>query len=229
MHRSGRSVNKPKLTCRWYVAKANCMVQCIPSRPRRKGNSSSGFTWTMSFPENSRRPFPASPLAPGMGKANAGKVVSVHYWPQEKPGYPWTPAQINVTSMLQTGGVTAWTGLLVRGEYSWRCATRLKSMFLQSQGSDWTKLNVLLLHPMHRMSTKFSMLTESMIKGQRATVQGQVRGEPLTAARYSIWKSPLSVLGIKYILWDMAVTLFVSMHLTTGDANTNECASEIFP
>lgn len=77
------------------------MVRCIPSRPRRKGNSFSEFMWTMSFPENSRRPFPASPLAPLLGKANAGKVVSVHYWPQLKSEDQWTPVWINVTSCFR--------------------------------------------------------------------------------------------------------------------------------
>lgn len=77
------------------------MVHCIPSRPRRKGNSFSGFMWTMSFPENSRRPFPAPPLAPLLGKTNAGKVVSVHYWPQLKSEDQWTSVWINVTSCFR--------------------------------------------------------------------------------------------------------------------------------
>lgn len=96
-----KSVNKIKIKCRWYVAKANCMVHCIPSRPRRKRNFFSWFMWTMSFPENSRRSFLAPPLAPLLGKANAGKVVSVHYWPQLKFEDQWTPVWINVTSCFR--------------------------------------------------------------------------------------------------------------------------------
>lgn len=86
-----------------------------------------------------------------------------------------------MASLLQTGGVTARSGMLFK-EYNYRYTTRLKSMFQQSHGSDQTEFDVLLLHPMCRMSAKFSsILIESMIKGQCVTVQLQVRGESVTA------------------------------------------------
>lgn len=140
------------------------MVHCMASRPRRKGNSFSGFTWTMSFPENSRRPFPAPQLAPLIGKANAGKVVSVHYWPQEtkKSQYRWTPID-QCDLLLQRGivGHAQHAVLLFKRKYSapidvpavtWVWSTRVQRVAPQSHAWDTpAKLSSILIQRMKKM------------------------------------------------------------------------------
>lgn len=143
----GKSVNKTKITCRWYAAKANCMVRCIPSRPRRKGNSFSEFMWTMSFPENSRRPFPASPLAPLLGKSKCWEgcfsslLTSAEVWGPVNSSVD--QCDLLLQSVIVTTACTAHSAAFER-KYSCGCATTLKSTFQQSHRSDQTLFHVLL-------------------------------------------------------------------------------------
>lgn len=182
----------------------------------------------MSFPENSRRLFPAPPLAPLLGKANAGKVVSVHYWPQLKSEDQWTPVWINVTSCFRV----LW--LLQRVQHRVLLLEENTAVAVPPRSNPSSSSHIVWSNPgpcavwlrIQPNSPPFEVKAWKPSNGWQ-----QVKGEPLKATtqifHIKISKScrhPTRVVHKRHILEYVCHSL--SQLWTTGNGNTNEWASK---